>query len=216
MKKKTDKIDAEKLAMFLKMQVLGGEELIKPVFVPEKTIQDLRSLFSTYQMVTRIIVQLKNRIHAIYKQNLINISRNELSAKTKRVSFLEEIPIPDYFRAQVNILLKQLTETENNLLEIEKLIKIAGSKYYREIEILTSMKGISVMTAIALIADIADIKRFPNSKHLASYLRSAPSVDRSNEVTKIGKTNKYARKLSISLISQSVLHFLNANSYLKN
>lgn len=78
------------------------------------------------------------------------------------------------------------------------------------------MKEISIIMAIAIIADIADIKRFPNSKHLASYLRSTPSVDQSNEVTRIGRTNKFGRKLSISLISQSVLHFRSANPNLDN
>ena len=42
-KRKTDKIDAEKLAMFLKMQILSGEELVKPVYIPEQTIRELRS-----------------------------------------------------------------------------------------------------------------------------------------------------------------------------
>ncbi|MBS0617061.1 MAG: IS110 family transposase, partial [Spirochaetes bacterium] len=37
--KKTDKVDAEKLAMFAKMQVRGEEELIAPVFAPEEGIR---------------------------------------------------------------------------------------------------------------------------------------------------------------------------------
>ena len=60
-------------------------------------------------------------------------------------------------------------------------IYIIGSEYIKEIDILTSMKGISVMTAIAIIAEIVTIDRFPNSKHFTSYLRSAPGVDSSNE-----------------------------------
>ena len=46
--KKTDRIDAEKLAIFLKMQLVSGEELIKSVYIPEQRIQDLRSLFTSY------------------------------------------------------------------------------------------------------------------------------------------------------------------------
>jgi transposase len=48
--KKTDKIDAEKLARILKMQIMSGEESIYSVTIPPKIIQDLRSLFSTYQL----------------------------------------------------------------------------------------------------------------------------------------------------------------------
>lgn len=213
-KRKTDKIDAEKLAIFLKMQIISGEELVKPVYIPEQTIKELRSLFTTYRSLTGIIVQIKNSIHGIYKQHLINIPRNILTAKTKRSDRLSGITLPESAAAQRDILLNQLRQTEENLGQIEDQIKITGSKYYREIDILTSMKGISVIMALAIIADVADIKRFPNSKNMTSYLRSTPSVDSSNNTTRIGKTNKFGRKLSISMVTQSVLHFRKANSYL--
>jgi transposase len=80
-----------------------------------------------------------------------------------------------------------------------------------QIDILTSMSGISVITAIAIIADIIDISRFKNSKHFASYLRSAPQVESSNEHTVIKSTNKAGRKLSITLLSQSLNHFRDDN-----
>jgi transposase len=215
-KKKTDRIDAEKLAMFLKMQIMSGEELVRPVYVPEKTIKELRSLFTSHRTLTRIIVQVKNSIHGIYKQNLINIPRNMLTAKTKRGSYLNNFELSESAETQKDILLNQLRQTEENLSKIEEQIKIIGSKYYREIDILTSMKGISVIMALAIIADVADIKRFSNSKNLTSYLRSAPSVDSSNELTRIGKTNKFGRKLSITLLTQSVLHFRKADAHLDN
>ena len=215
-KKKTDRIDAEKLAMFLKMQIMSGEELVKPVYVPEKTIKELRSLFTTYRTLTRIIVQVKNSIHGIYKQHLINIPRNALTAKTKRESYLNNFALSASAGIQKDILLNQLQQTEENLSKIEEQIKIIGSEYYREIDILTSMKGISVIMALAIIADVADIKRFPNSKNMTSYLRSAPGVDSSNNVTRIGKTNKFGRKLSITMLTQSVNHFRKADTILDN
>jgi len=73
------------------------------------------------------------------------------------------------------------------------------------------MKGISVFTAIALMADIATIERFPNSKHFTSYLRSAPGIDESNDTTKITSTNKFGRKLSVTLLSQSLNNFRASN-----
>lgn len=72
----------------------------------------------------------------------------------------------------------------------------------KQIEILTSMKGISVFTAIALISDGADIRRFANSKKCASYLRSAPGVYNSNETTRNVETNKVGKKLWIILLTQ--------------
>jgi transposase len=64
--KNTDKIDAEKLVRMLKLQVLGGEQLITPVTIPPKEIQDLRALFATYRTHRKQVGQTKNRIHRTY------------------------------------------------------------------------------------------------------------------------------------------------------
>ncbi len=81
--KKTDKIDAEKLAIFLKMQKTSGEELISTVYIPEESIQELRSLFTTYNLFKKQIGQTKNRIHAIYKQNLHPFTKQYIFGKKK-------------------------------------------------------------------------------------------------------------------------------------
>jgi transposase len=86
-------------------------------------------------------------------------------------------------------------------------IKKAGVPFMKEIEILTSMSGISVITAIAIIADVIAVSRFRNSKHFTSYLRSAPRVESSNNKTVIKSTTKAGRKLAITLLSQSLNHF---------
>lgn len=51
--KKTDRVDAEKLARIIKTQVLSGEEQVHPVPIPPKVVQDLRALFTTYRLVTK-------------------------------------------------------------------------------------------------------------------------------------------------------------------
>ncbi len=74
-KKKTDKIDAENLAIYLKMQITSGEELVRLVYIPEQLIQDLRSLFTTYGLFRRQIGSIKNRIHSLLKQNLFPFTK---------------------------------------------------------------------------------------------------------------------------------------------
>jgi hypothetical protein len=68
-----------------------------------------------------------------------------------------------------------------------------------------------VVAAIAIIADVIDVSRFRNVKHFASYLRSTPRVESSNDKTIIKSTTKAGRKLSITLISQSLNHFRDGN-----
>jgi transposase len=48
----TDKIDADKLCRALKARVLSGARQVVPVTLPPVEIQELRSLFTTYQAVS--------------------------------------------------------------------------------------------------------------------------------------------------------------------
>ncbi len=213
-KKKTDKVDAEKLAIYLKMQITSNEALMEPVFIPDQTIQDLRSLFTSYRMIRRQIGALKNRIHALLKQNLLPFTKEYIFGKKNR-EIIKKLEMGETAKFQLLFFFELMEHLEENITKLEDEIYLIGSKFIKEIDILSSMKGISVMTAIAIMADIARVDRFPNSKHFSSYLRSAPGVDSSNETTKIKNTNKFARKHSITLLSQSLNHFRDANPRLK-
>lgn len=208
--KKTDKVDAEKLARYLKMCILTGEELICEVYVPDESIQKLRSLFSTNKLLQKQVTQIKNRIHSIFKQNLCPFTKQYIFGKARRKE-LAEISLHEADRFQVRLLLDQLEQIESRLKEIEGMIKRLGAEYYDEVNILTSMRGISVKTALAIVSDTGDVGRFENSRHFCSYLRSTPVVDSSNQTTRIKKTTKFGRKLSITLIGQSLNHFRNSN-----
>jgi transposase len=62
--KKTDKLDAARLAEKLKAQVVSGVQQIVPVTVPPKEIRDLRALFASYRTLRKEIGRTKNRIHS--------------------------------------------------------------------------------------------------------------------------------------------------------
>jgi transposase len=212
--KKTDKIDAEKLAVYPKMRVLSRENLFEPVHVPEKIIQDLRGLFTTYRLLRKQIGQIKNRIHSLYKQELRPFTKEYIFGKKTR-KMLRATNISPTIDFQLSLLFDELERLEKTIEELERYVKYLSKPYEKEIEILVSMKGISIFTAIALNSDIADISRFPNSKKLTSYLRSAPGVHASNETVKNLKTTKWGRKVSITLISQSLNHFRDENDKMK-
>lgn len=212
--KKTDKVDAQKISSILKMQIMTGERLINEVYVPNEDIQTLRSLFTTYNQFKKHISCVKNYIHSLLKKNLIVLPDGILS-KTM-IARINKLDLPDQLRFQIDILIEELINLENKKDRVETQIKLMGTGFYKEIELLTSIKGISVLSALAIIADIAQINRFPNAKHLCSYLRSAPSVESSNAITKVKSTNKFSRKLSMTFLTQSVAHFKNTNPSLKS
>jgi len=210
----TDKIDADKLCRIIKMQVLSGERLVSPVVLPPVEIQDLRSLFTTYRLYKKQNVQLKNRIHSLLKEQLFGFTQEEIFSKKNR-EHIRKISSRAAMRIQVNQLLDRLERDEVDVEELEKQVLLHAAPFMEQIEILTSMKGVSVFIAIAIIADIIDVSRFKNSKAFTSYLRSAPKVSNSNTSVSIRGTNKKGRKLSATLLTQSLNHVLDASTKLR-
>jgi transposase len=109
------------------------------------------------------------------------------------------------------MLFNELEYIESRIEPLKEKIMEFAEPHMREIEILTSMKGISVFIATAVIADIIDVNRFRDSKSFTSYLRSAPKVANSNTSVRISGTNKKGRKLSAALVAQSLNHMLSAS-----
>ena len=209
-RKNTDKIDADILCRIIKMQVLSGEQAVSAVVIPPVEIQELRGLFTTYRLYGKQTTQIKNRIHSLLKEKHYGFTQEEIFSKKDRekIRGLENKTAMSF---QINELLDHLESLEVRIDSLEDKIKEHAEPYMREIEILTSMKGIGVFTAIAVIADIIRVDRFKNSKAFTSYLRSAPKVSNSNTSKPTLGTNKKGRKLAATLITQSLNHVLSAS-----
>ena len=210
----TDKLDADKLCRLIKMQVLSGEQTACPVTLPPPEIQELRSLFSTYRLYKKQNAQLKNRIHSLLKEYLYGFTQEEIFDKRSR-AMIRGLSPETALNFQVNQLLDRLERDEADVEVLKDRVLVQGEPFMPEIGILTSMKGISVFIAIAIIADVIDVSRFKNSKHFTSYLRSAPKVSNSNTSTSIRGTNKQGRKLAATLLTQSLNHVLDSSLKLR-
>jgi transposase len=211
----TDKIDANILSRILKMLVLSGEQAGFAITVPPVDIQELRGLFTTYRLYRKQTTQIKNRIHSLLKEKLYGFTREGIFDQKSRekIRGLENGTAMSF---QLNELFDLLEFTESRIEPLKEEILARGTPYMREIEILTSMKGVSVFIAIAVIADIIKVDRFKNSKAFTSYLRSAPHVANSNTSVSIRGTNKKGRKMAATLITQSLHHVLKASPKLEH
>jgi transposase len=210
----TDKIDADKLCRIIKMQVLAGDQLVSPVTIPPKEIRDLRSIFSTYRLYQKQNIRLKNRIHSLLKERLYGFTQEEIFDKKSRKK-IREISSDPALKFQINRLTDRLERDEADVESLKGQVPLHAEPFMAQIDILTSIKGVSVFIAAAVIADIIDVNRFKDAKHFTSYLRSAPHVANSNTSTSIRGTKKKGRKLSSSLLTQSLNHVLNASKKLR-
>lgn len=211
---KTDNNDAKRLLDVLEYYVyVKGKSEIPCVYVPTPEIIKLRELFSTYRLEKKMITQIKNRIHSILRQQGYIVPKSILKSSKGRER-VRQLVADEFSNIEITLLLSQLNDIEENVDVLVEIMAAIGNKYYKnEIDILLSIPGFTFLTSLALLADIGTVHRFSNAKKFCSYLRVAPVIKESNCNTKMGSVNKNSRSLTVTILTQSVLHFRKSSSY---
>lgn len=78
---------------------------------------------------------------------------------------------------------------------------ITGWRFEPVVQALQALRGVDMVTAVSLVAEIGDIARFDHPRHLMSYLGLVPSEHSSGERTRRGgitkSGNSHARRLLV-------------------
>ncbi len=201
-KSKTDKKDAAALARFLKLGCLPK------VPVPSEQIEQLRHLLQARESLVRMLTQLKNMAHAALVRSGYAYGRAAFNSARSRVklSSLEQLTAVD--RQVIEMALRQMGQVEQEVEAIEEEIVSRGSNL-AGLKRLLQIKGMNLLSAIGLLAEIGDIALFDTSKQLVSYAGLATSVRQSNETTRRGKITKQGRKRLRTICIRAVLSQVN-------
>lgn len=185
--KKTDKIDALKLAQLLKAS------LIPQSYIMPKKYRDNRELVRLRQDLVKLSTLIKNRIHALLGKKNYYFQGSDLFGK-KGEMFLKtccfsqtESLITD------NLLISLKTITERIKRVNEEIEKRGGND--GKVKLLTSLPGFGITTAFLLVYEIGDVWRFPTAKHFVSYFGLVPKVSQSGNHTYLGRITKIGNPL---------------------
>lgn len=156
--KKTDKIDARKLANLLRGNFLT------PVFHNGSQREQFRDLMSAYTDLVGEAVRIKQRYKSLFRKNGNRITGGRLYTDD---SFLKDLERQDHNFIGENLyqVLQQLEESrERYTKEIMKF-----SKSFKEIKRLKTIPGIGVIRAAQISAQVIDPRRFPSKYQYYSY-----------------------------------------------
>ena len=92
-------------------------------------------------------------------------------------------------RQSLNILIQEVEEQRKLLLLVTRQIKslAAGEKYTRNVELLKTIPGIGLLTAMTLLTEMETIERFEDTDHLAAFVGLVPSRHDSGEIKNTGE-----------------------------
>ena len=198
---KNDKVDAKKLS-----RSLGNHEL-DAIYIPDKVCEEYRYLARYRYRLVKDQTRQKNRIKSALFQFGITmpVEFDDRRWPGKFIEWLSSIPFETgYAKFAFDEQVDQLKQIRNVLGKILKMMKTMAlevghmSPVYKY---LLSVPGIGPITAVALLSEIMDIKRFRVSDQLVAFVGLAPSVPSSDgKEYNHGLTprrNKYLRSMLV-------------------
>jgi transposase len=214
--KKTDRIDAKKLAdrLMYHVEMNDPADGFPEVFVPDEEALKIRRLVTTYELLVKQMTQLKNQLKAVLRAKMIHEYEDALDSDIP--TFLDDCRLDN----ADSVILRSIKAAYDSLHKEKDSIKhaimdIGVHRFRREAELLTTISGVSVMGAIVFMSDIVTVDRFKTAKNMTSYLASVGKVDSSGKVTRDGGLNKRGRRTSYRFILQGLEHIVNGNEGFK-
>lgn len=194
---KTNRRDADQLARLYR----AGE--LTAIYVPEPQDEAVRDLIRARFQV------LKQQHRARQQLKMFLLRHNFRYAGTKawtpkHLNYLAtvKLPFPEQqflFQEMVNVI----TEAGERLARYDAQLPrvIPGWRWEPVVKALMSLRGMAVLTAATLVAELGDLKRFATARQLMGYLGLVPSEDSTGDkrhqggITKMG--NGIARRALI-------------------
>lgn len=216
---KTDKRDARNMVKALWVYLITGEFGIPTVYKPDAVSRELRKLFSQYALLTKQITMHKNNIQAILAENGIVLPQAEkirLLSPKYGLSLLSELELSEASRISIQISLQVLWKIEEAKNRISNEIILTGDPVKEQVKLLITIKGISPLMALAFLADVGDIRRFKTSRKMNAYLGLVPKAKDSGGKNKPGHINRESRKLTRTILTQSLIHVTDASLHFRH
>jgi transposase len=179
---KTDAVDAKTLAHLLRA------DLLPEAYVAPRDLRDLRELLRHRIALTGMRSAIKNRVHAILAKHGITRQHTDLFGKGGR-EFLAQLQLRDAPRRRLDSLLSLVCDFDREITETTKEIE-ARAKTDDRVDVLTQIRGVGRYTAMLIIAEVGEIDRFPDARHLCAWAGLTPTVRSSDGKARLGHISR--------------------------
>lgn len=183
---KTDKIDSTVLAMLSKMDALLA------AWLPDEDVEQLRELVRHRAALVRLRTRAKNKVNGVLvRYGLARPYGNIFGTYGRK--WLNDIELPEVMRLQVECWLDMIDSLEDKITSVESKLynKFAKSpRWKKDVEILKTMPGWGKLTALTVLAELGDYKRFKNRASVSCFAGLVPSSKRSDKSCRYGRITK--------------------------
>ncbi len=188
---KTDRRDAIMLARLLR----AGE--LTPVWAPDADHEAMRDLIRLRGVVRRVVTRARQHLQGF----LLRHGRKHGHGTAWRMAYRRWLSTLSFDRPAQQIVFQDyvdaVTDAERRLKRVEEqiLALVPDWSLRPVVDALQAMRGVALITAVVLVAEVGDFTRFANPRQLMAFLGLVPGERSSGErvrrggITKTGNTH---------------------------
>lgn len=194
---KTDRRDADQLARLYR----AGE--LNPIYVPDPQDEAVRDLIRARYQVTQQQHRARQQLKMfLLRHNIRYAGKTPWTPAHLRFLATVKLPFAEQqfvFQEMVNVISEAGQRLERYQAQLPGVV--AGWRWEPVVRALMSLRGLALLNAATLVAELGDLQRFTTAGQLMSYLGLVPSEDttgtdrRQGGITKMG--NGFARRALI-------------------
>jgi len=204
--RKTDKIDAQKLAEGL----WRGD--LPLVYVPDKRMRKDRRLVAQIHLLSREIARLKTRIRETLYVARIECPYSNILGSAAQAWLQEILPtLDDQERLFTEMQLDRLNLYKDHYNQLTALAT-QRLKSYPDIDIARSIPGFGHLVSLAMLSAIGNVIRFETPDELTNYFGLCGSIMQSGKSLYQGRITKRGNKHARWLLGQAVTHLIRRDS----
>jgi transposase len=201
-RRKTDRIDAERLALFLR-----GKQLTA-VSPPTQELEALRSLMRLRLAIQHDVVRSRHRLQKflMLRGHAFRETGNWTAAHMRwlsqlRLELAEDQLSLDFLRMELDSRISGLKTLDERITRRAKDDDVAD-----KVVALRTFRGVGELTAMCVIAEIGDPRRFRCADQVASYCGLVPSEHSSGNKVKRGAITKAGNPRLRRLLIETAQH----------
>ena len=204
-RRKTDRLDAIHLARHYR----AGN--LTPVTVPSKEQEEIRQLVRSRLAVQSHITRLKHRIVRVLATHGHRFTEGKSNWTQKHRNWLRKLnrelegPLQTVLAHHLEHL--EYLEGQRNSLEAEIDHFAKSEPFRRQVEALCCFRGVKTLTAMTILTELGDIKRFARPTGLMAFAGLVPSERSSGNVQRRGSITKSGSQELRRILIEASWHY---------
>jgi transposase len=200
---KTDRRDADQLARLYR----AGE--LSAIYVPDPQDEAVRDLIRARYQVSRQQHRARQQLKMfLLRHNIRYAGKTPWTPAhlrflaTVKLAFAEQQFL---FQEMVNVISEAGQRLERYEAQLPGVV--AGWRWEPVVKALMSLRGVALLNATTLVAELGDLHRFDTARQLMSYLGLVPSEDTTSDERKQGGITKMGNGTARRTLIEAAWHY---------